>query len=440
MRGCSVTDWLTSLQAPDTRYRLHGRWPWTGRAKAVAHWGVRVSGPKGASYVVVSAAELERRALARAQARLADVTARFQELQADTKVCRKHYDGRVRVAAPPRTGSLRNSSDHDRAATQLKEALARAQATFAKELSAARADAITVGARSVTATADVPAAQSLGSYEHRAAPAAPDPAAEIADGVARALLRVAIASEADQAKITHLAQSALATADTGRGRVLLRVLQDEVQKANAAQQARDRRTQEVRSLRGKLQGRDGAAVEAADAALQALVDDPDRPMPPDLPAQVEAAAVAADAGADRAFTLQTAAACLGRLGYEVAEGFDTVVARGGFTYLRRASWAGYAVQLRAAADNQLGFNVVREDDGTIAMSTRDVEVEQEWCADFERLRQVMSAEGVQMMVTRATPPGALPVQRVKSGVVPTRRTVRHGEANRHQRSLQHGQS
>jgi len=108
---------------------------------------------------------------------------------------------------------------------------------------------------------------------------------------------------------------------------------------------------------------------------------------------------------------------LADLGYDVAPIEETLFARGGKVYFRKAGWNNYCVRLTVRPDEcKMNFNVVRiaEQVGERESSTRvaDVEAENAWCSGYQQLVDTLAVRGLDTQLTRHLPVGAVPVQTV----------------------------
>lgn len=106
---------------------------------------------------------------------------------------------------------------------------------------------------------------------------------------------------------------------------------------------------------------------------------------------------------------------LADLGYDVASIEETLFARGGKVYFRKAGWSDYCVRLTVRPqENKMNFNVVRmaEKAGDRESSLReaDIEAENAWCSGYQQLVDTFAARGLGTQLTRHLPVGAVPVQ------------------------------
>lgn len=96
---------------------------------------------------------------------------------------------------------------------------------------------------------------------------------------------------------------------------------------------------------------------------------------------------------------------LGNLGYEVDQGFGTFTGQGAKLRLVRDQWPEHAVSV-VVDSGEVRAMVIRTEsaDGDDA-ARLDVEREQQWCADFDQLRDQVAANGLRLDVQRLVPPG-----------------------------------
>lgn len=96
---------------------------------------------------------------------------------------------------------------------------------------------------------------------------------------------------------------------------------------------------------------------------------------------------------------------LEKLGYQVDQGFDTFTGQGARLRLARDEWPQHAVSV-VVDDGEVRAMVVRTENADGDDAARlDLEREQQWCADFEELRDQVAGEGLRLDVQRLVPPG-----------------------------------
>jgi len=110
---------------------------------------------------------------------------------------------------------------------------------------------------------------------------------------------------------------------------------------------------------------------------------------------------------------------LADLGYDVAPIEETLFAKGGKIYFRKAGWNQYCVRMTVRPDeSKINFNVVRVADnvGDAAASSRDADIEAEnaWCSGYQQFVDTLAARGLDTELTRHLPVGAVPAQTVGS--------------------------
>jgi hypothetical protein len=114
---------------------------------------------------------------------------------------------------------------------------------------------------------------------------------------------------------------------------------------------------------------------------------------------------------------------LADLGYDVAPIEETLFARGGKVYFRKAGWKNYCVRLTVRpAESKMNFNVVRIEERTndrdSSSREADIEAENAWCSGYQQFVDTLAARGLDTQLTRQLPVGAVPVQRVGSDEIP----------------------
>ena len=131
---------------------------------------------------------------------------------------------------------------------------------------------------------------------------------------------------------------------------------------------------------------------------------------------------------------------LEQLGYEVAEGFDTLFSEGGTAFFQRPSWGEHHVRIRVDAERKrLNMHVVRyggQEEASTEQALRDTEMEERWCSEVPRLVQELSVQGMVVDLKRKLAPGSVPVQRITDErVVPRKATSRANKKPSQQRSM-----
>lgn len=103
---------------------------------------------------------------------------------------------------------------------------------------------------------------------------------------------------------------------------------------------------------------------------------------------------------------------LSAAGYEVREGMSAAWVEQGRIVLRKPGDPAYGVELSAPAQGNavqsrvVAFNASGRD------PLRDREVEETWCNEFEKARDVLCGEGFQASLVQAHPAGAIPLKAV----------------------------
>lgn len=104
------------------------------------------------------------------------------------------------------------------------------------------------------------------------------------------------------------------------------------------------------------------------------------------------------------------------LGYEVEPVESTLFVKGGIVHFRKAGWDdGYFVCMRVDGKTEkMNFNMVRVTQNADAQDdlSKDITMENAWCADFQRVNDTFRSRGVSTKVERHLAAGELPVQKV----------------------------
>ena len=104
------------------------------------------------------------------------------------------------------------------------------------------------------------------------------------------------------------------------------------------------------------------------------------------------------------------------LGYEVEPVESTLFVKGGVVHFRKSGWDdGYFVRMRVDGDTEkMNFNMVRVTQNADVQDdlSKDITMENAWCADFQRVNDTFKSRGVSTKVERHLAAGELPVQKV----------------------------
>lgn len=106
------------------------------------------------------------------------------------------------------------------------------------------------------------------------------------------------------------------------------------------------------------------------------------------------------------------------LGYDVAPIEETLFAKGGKVYFRKAGWKDYCVRLTVRPDeNKMNFNVVRIGVQDLSSREADIEAENAWCSGYQQFVDTLASRGLDTELTRHLPVGAVRVQAVSADEV-----------------------
>jgi hypothetical protein len=230
--------------------------------------------------------------------------------------------------------------------------------------------------------------------------------------LARIVGRLAVeASETNREMVTAAAQRVLTARSRTEARNRLGDVRVRLDQANAVAVERQRQAIQAAALLQPLAQADGSA-EPLRAALRDVVAGR-RELTADLSEQAERITAAVQHDADRQYLRQSVTEALAELGYDVEEGFQTAVPQNGRLQIRRSEWSAHGVRMILDESKQeLRAVVVRtEADTGWDQSRVDVEREQQWCADLDRLAEGLAAKGISYQVRTRSEVGAkaLPV-------------------------------
>lgn len=374
-----------------------------------------MSGPKSARYEVVSNAELRRRALDAAR-EAARGTARkvlaFEEQLAQARLADGDVQWDLDIDVP--TINLANS---DRAALDAWTVATSTSLRVAEEELAGRIARLELQ-RMVDVLAG-PNRQPSAMPLRPRADGRPDAArpvepwrAHIAERVRTTLESLhAGVSETDRASLEALAAAAMqARAEAGSAPLCVE-LRLRVGQLSAAAAARRREAVEATTLLASLHG----LCPSGDEPIVRALEDVERgaaAMTDDLRSEVARFSAEARIEADRRYTASVISGALSEMGYEVEEGFDTLVAGSGGAHAAR--WAAHAVRVQMDGAGELAVRVVRQEGERTSddQLREDREVEHEFCRDFAQLAARMDSHAVRVRITSHVMPGEEPVETV----------------------------
>ena len=363
-----------------------------------------MSGPKSGSYQVVSAAEMRRRAIAAAQDRHARVMDQVLAFRGVLAAAASTY-GDLKVEVPSAaTARPREAADWDQAAAALSSGLAEAQHQLDGAVQQARTRMLAAEGtriRAVFAAEPAPSRPARLAAADAATAGAPADEAKLAVVLARLPVGApaAVALQCEQ-----LAAAYLGLSNPAEQARVLDGIRFQVQTARDRQELIERNSAAVETLYRELDGLRGNEADTVRGVLKGL--DESAELPGDLRERVAAAKVAAETERDREFVLGAAAKALGDLGYTLGDDFRTAVPGAG-AVLDLPHSAQHGVRIRER-NRRLQLNVVRF--GAAADGQTDHDAEHAFCRDFDRMREQMRQEGVDLTMLRADPPGQTPVQ------------------------------
>ena len=258
------------------------------------------------------------------------------------------------------------------------------------------------------------------------------PPTEALAAVTRIVDRLPVdADPADRADVlAAAAQVAVPRPDVDH-HILLDELRLRVQRAERRAQAR--RADAVAAattLQALPEGLDGpdSEIVAVRADLTEVVAGR-RAFDPDLRERAGRATERVRTDLERDYVRRSVTSTLADLGYQVDEGFATVSGSPDRMRLVRSEWDGHAVQV-VVLDDEVRAAVVRlEDRSGVDARREDVEREQQWCGDLEKLQGAMTQAGVRVVPRKLVPPGerlpSVVKKRPKTDVVVQHRTRDH---------------
>jgi hypothetical protein len=211
------------------------------------------------------------------------------------------------------------------------------------------------------------------------------------------------------------------TGSEARVRLLLEDLAQRVRRAGQASERAAAARRALQQLAARLEAvTDGSAAGSSQvqAELDAALAEPEPTVPDGLAARVAGVVEQADRAHRRRVVAAALSVSLADLGYQVAEGFETVLAGEGVAYAAMPKAEGYGLKvLLDRGQDTIRTQVVRSAAASPDPSG-DAAAEQTFCDEYGTLLGRLRRHGVDPTALAATPPGQVPVQRVTESVLP----------------------
>ena len=222
-------------------------------------------------------------------------------------------------------------------------------------------------------------------------------------------------------KLESLVMAALSIESENRFSALTTEIRLQVQEMNRREESRKASAEKAKGLLDLLESEVLSGEEPLKQRLELVkvgaipFSDDFEKMARNAVAKAEAAAKASIQASATDIVKET----LADLGYDVAPIEETLFAKGGKVYFRKAGWNDYCVRLTVRPDeSKINFNVVRmagQADNTGAPSREsDIEAENAWCSGYQQFVDTLAARGLDTELSRHLPVGAVPVQAVGS--------------------------
>jgi hypothetical protein len=303
--------------------------------------------------------------------------------------------------------------------TETDTALAAAEEALAAAIATAATGRIFTGtSRAATLPSDAPAA---------------GPASAGASALAATMERVLArllpdTTDDDRRAVTEAAEQAAAAATQGEAESRLTEVRLRIQRAN--ERARTRRDDHAAAARFLRELAHHPAAAGVRARLAEVTADA-RPFDDDLRAAAVRLVGELQHEAEHRYVTNALREAFEDLGYEVADGFETLTAEAGEAVLTRGDWTQHAVKVRVDDARQVRMALLRTEPAENDDQRRlDVEREEQWCASFEAARERLADAGIHADVRWRVEPGEqrLPVAQQRRTRQQSR--TRHRERDR----------
>ena len=385
-----------------------------------------MSGPKGGSYRVETAAQREARLLR-------DARADYVRAQADwdNAAARMHAVGRVsgEVVSYPRPPQVPAGADSDafsRAATELRSAAEAAArlAGAAREAAASRTHAAQM-ARLIGQVGTEPAgtgrAAPRSRWQANRQNHAKETAASAVDRSSVAArvgrrLEALVAFEHDSDRVDALIADIAEAGTAARIDLLISeidlVLEDAQAAAGRAEKARTAAA-DLAAMQSRLDElADSIQVTALRQRIAVLVDAGAAEVPADLAARVDEAVRAADTDADRRHVSAVMSAALQQLGYQTGPEFSTDLSGAQGTAYARSGVSHYGIKVRLEPGSGRFTAQAVKSDATLTSAQEDTVAETEFCAVLGEVVELARRSGVELDLDIRTAAGTCEVQQV----------------------------
>jgi 8-oxo-dGTP pyrophosphatase MutT (NUDIX family) len=271
-------------------------------------------------------------------------------------------------------------------------------------LAAAEESLATAIASAVTGRIFAAAPVSLAASPESSPPDTASPPSALAATMARVLARLLPdTTDEDRRSVTEAAEQAAAAQTRGEAESRLTEVRIRIQRANEhARTRRDDRAAAARFLR-ELETHPAAAGVRARLGE---VAEGTRPFDEELRAEAVRLVGELQHQAEHQYVTAALREAFEELGYDVAEGFETLTAESGDAVLTRGDWTQHAVKVRVDDARQVRMALLRTEPAEGDDQRRlDIEREEQWCASFEAARERLTEAGIHADVRWRIEPG-----------------------------------
>lgn len=412
-----------------------------------------MSGPKGGSYRVETAAQRETRMLRDARADYARAQAEWENAVVRIEAARQLSGAQLSCSRPQSPATEADSAAYTRAAAELRSAAETAvrRAGAAREAAAARVHAAQV-ARLVNRIGLEPGSDFADSgksarqsrwqsgQEQRAEPDRNTiDRSSVAVRVQRRLEELA-GLDHNRDRVDVLIADIAAAGTESRVDMLIRELDlliDDARAATATAEKAAIAAAELAAMQSRLDALPAAPVAAVRERISALITAGATEIPADLPGLVDEAVRAADAEDDRGHVAAVMSSALQHLGYRTGPEFSTDLSGARGTAYARSSGSHYGIKLRLEpASGRFTAQAVKSD-ATLTSAQEDTAAEDEFCSVLGEVVELARRGGVELDLDVRTPAGAHQIQQVADTVLgaATRSTSQTSGARREMRRI-----
>jgi hypothetical protein len=382
-----------------------------------------MSGPKGGSYRVESAAQRDARMLRDAKAQYARAETLWNEASSRLVAVEQLTGQQLTAERPQRVPANADADTYTQAAADLETAASAtaARATHVREQAARSAYNNQIEQLILDINVDLPnetASRQSGLQSADEQTTAPPKLAidrdRINERVQRRLNELA-AIDHDYQRVRALLVDIAKAGSRSRIDMLIGELDYQISEAKTAAAHREAAAAtlaELTAMQTRVAELAGPETDQLRSRIADLITHRVEAVPPDLPAAVEAAVSSADDEADRQCVVAAMRKALDHLGYVVGPEFSTgLLGRPSVAYARNGS-TRYGVKIRLEPDHSRFSAQAVKSDAELSSREQDAAAEREFCTAINEVVKLAKQDGVDIAFDTRARAGEFPIQQV----------------------------